>query len=108
MIVYRDCIAINTGINKPHTLQIKNTRINIDYMNNLNSNSIIKYIVNNNYRVIAIAYDKQNEKYFIYQNGKYTFALKKQTIKKLTVPEMIAKYKLEITEQEYKKNFSIS
>ena len=108
MKIYNNCIAYSTGINKPHTLYISNEPVNIQYMNNLNYHSIVRYIIMNSYKPLAIAYDNQNRKYLILQNEQYAIAIKNDIVKPLSIPEMIKKYNLSITEQEYKKLFSIN
>ena len=107
MLIYKDCISINTGIMPPHTLQIGKAKISIVYMNNLNYKSIIGNLNKNNFKIVAIALDKKNMKYYIYQSGNGVIAIKNEIVKKLTIPEMIKKYNLVLTEDEYKRIFNI-
>jgi hypothetical protein len=108
MIIYRNCIAHKTGINKPHTLEINNNcKISIVYSNNLNQDGINQHLKENGFFLVAIAYDKQNNQYQIFSSSNGILAIKDEYIKSLSVAEMIEKYNLEITEEQYKYYFNI-
>lgn len=110
MLEYRNCIAIRTGIMPVHTLQIENKRISIIHMNNFNQESIKKYYsLENGFSAAAIAFDRQGNKYTIMESNSGSVAIidECKCIKPLTIPEIIEKYNLQITEQEYKRIFQI-
>ena len=103
MILYKGCIAIREGIMKPHTLSFNGHGISISYVNNLNYESVYKYLKENGLFHAANAIDTKGNKYKIYINkdGTLKTAVKNEYIKPLSIPEMIKKYHLDITEKEY-------
>lgn len=108
MLEYKNCIAIQSGIMPVHTLQIENEKVSVIHMNNLNQESIKKYYsFENGFSAAAIAFDRQGNKYTIMKSNAGSAAIVDECIKPLTIPEIITKYNLPITEQEYKRIFQI-
>lgn len=108
MLEYRNCIAIRTGIMPVHTLQIENEKVSVIHMNNLNQESIKKYYsFENGFSAAAIAFDRQGNKYTIMESNSGSVAIIDECIKPLTIPEIIKKYHLQLSVDEYKRIFNI-
>ena len=108
MLEYKNCHAICTGINRPHTLQLKNGyKISIIYSDNLNQESIANNLNKNNFVLVALAYDTKGEQYQIFSSSSGIIAIKDERIKQLSIPEIIKKYHLDISEEQYKQYFNI-
>lgn len=110
MTVFRNGIGYFAGINidHPHTLEVFGKLMHIFYINNLNEKATVKMLIKDNYKPVAIAYDKRNNKYFIYQNERYTIAIKNEKTKILSIAEFIKKYNLNMPVEECKKIFNIN
>lgn len=108
MLEYKNCIAICSGYMPVHTLQIEQEKISVIHMNNLNQESIQKhYSVKNGFSAAAIAFDRQGNRYTIMRSNAGSIAIIDECIKPLSIQEMIEKYNLPLTEQEYKRIFQI-
>lgn len=105
MLTYRNCHAIRTGVTMPtHTLKTDIGNISIAHENNLNYGHISK---NPDYMPFATAFDTEGNKYTLYQGKAGIMAVIDEYINPLTVQEMIVKYNLQMTVDEYKKLFNI-
>lgn len=107
MKVYHNCITFRSGVMPVHTLQIDGENIHVDHMNNLNKQCTLDNLRKYNYIQIATAYDTNGSEYAIYANHRYKVAVIDEYVKPLSVAEMIEKYNLPLTVEQYKQIFNI-
>ena len=94
MNIYRNCIAIRSGVMPVHTLIVDGEKIHVNHMNNLNKQCLLDNLRKDNYTHYATAYDTEGKEYSLYSNCKYKLAVADECMKPLTIAEWISKYNL--------------
>lgn len=108
MNIYRNCIAIRSGVMPVHTLIVDGEKIHVNHMNNLNKQCLLDNLRKDGYTHYANAYDKGGKEYALYSNCKYKLAIIDECVKPLTLAELIEKYHLPLTVEDCKRMFNIT